>query len=441
MFAPSWCCPSQPSPGRWRLISRTLIGLVFQSKVSCGWCSKLHGALLDSLLSDLDGHVHYTMRILTLASLHSTTGTSTILSMHWISGTSTVCSTVRSETGSRGITVTTSVTISDIALQLWCLCDPLDLVYHWHLSSILSCLGGWYLALHHNCDVCSLCAGPVGAPRSVALLNPKRLSTITTGMSVSCACVSTVFRIWMSGTVSASLVRLHELCLRHPNSLRDLLNGRHLSLCHQRIARSSVVWTGVCLCVGTGISMALSMNGTCRASQHCFGHRLSFHNDSSQPRSRPVPVESPDCSVDTCVEDETVDSSGVSAVKNLILFSAWCASSGVCVILTSCVPASSSPARFVDVACCWHCSSCLQFAMHFHPQWVRSSQFFSPAVGPLFPLAVSIAHRVWTSIIHRVVLDLSLCLLASCRGIISVMFSASAGFTQVLVVVSAAAAA
>ena len=48
---------------------------------------------------------------------------------------------------------------------------------------------------------------------------------------MNCACgISTVFWIfWMSGTVSASWVRLHELWLRYLNSLQDLLNGRHLS--------------------------------------------------------------------------------------------------------------------------------------------------------------------------------------------------------------------
>ena len=38
----------------------------------------------------------------------------------------------------------------------------------------------------------------------------------------------------MSGTVSASWVCLHELCPRYLNSLRDPLNGRHLSLCRGR---------------------------------------------------------------------------------------------------------------------------------------------------------------------------------------------------------------
>ena len=61
-----------------------------------------------------------------------------------------------------------------------------------------------------------------------------------------------------------------------------------------------------------------------------------------------------------------------------------------------------------------HCS--------LHPLWVRSSQFFSPTVGPLFSLVDSITLRV--------VLNLSLCLQASCLGIISVMFAESAGFTR-----------
>ena len=60
---------------------------------------------------------------------------------------------------------------------------------------------------------------------------------------------------------------------------------------------------------------------------------------------------------DTCVKEQTVDSSNASAVKNLI--STWYTSLLVCVAT-----------RVVDVACCWRCS--------FHPLWVRSSQ---PAVG------------------------------------------------------------
>ena len=133
--------------------------------------------------------------------------------------------------------------------------------------------------------------------------------------------------------------------------------------------------------------MVLSMNCSCWASKHSLGHRrLSSHNDWLEPRSRAVPVESPQCSVHLCVEDETVDFSGASAVRNLISFSTWCTSLRVCVTPLSCTPASSSSARFVGGAC-WHCSSCLQLSMLFHPLWFRSFPpwlLFSPAVGPPF---------------------------------------------------------
>ena len=102
--------------------------------------------------------------------------------------------------------------------------------------------------------------------------------------------------------------------------------------------------------------------------------------------SRAASVESPQCSVDICVEDETVDSSGASSVRKLVSFSTRCTSLRVCVTPLSCTPASSSSARLVGVGCCWHCSSGLQLAMLFQPLWVRSVPLwllFSPAVGPL----------------------------------------------------------
>ena len=144
--------------------------------------------------------------------------------------------------------------------------------------------------------------------------------------------------------------------------------------------------------------MVSSMNCNCWASQHCLGHRrLSSHNDWSEPRSRAVPVESPQCSVDLCVEDETVDFSGASAVRNLISFSTWCTSLRVCVTLFSYTLASSSSARFVGGAC-WHCCSCLQllyalspalgplFTVLFHPLWVRSFHSFSIPLGVVLNL-------------------------------------------------------
>ena len=91
---------------------------------------------------------------------------------------------------------------------------------------------------------------------------------------------------------------------------------------------------------------------------------------------------------DTCVTEQTADSSNASAVKNLI--STWYTSLLVCVAT-----------RVVDVACCWRGS--------FHPLWVRNSR---PAVGaallssfqPLwvrsFSLSVSITHRVVLNLDH-----------------------------------------
>ena len=46
-------------------------------------------------------------------------------------------------------------------------------------------------------------------------------------------------------------------------------------------------------------------------------------------------METPQCFVDTCVGDETVNSSGDSAVRNMILFSAWCTSLRVCHLVIS----------------------------------------------------------------------------------------------------------
>ena len=91
---------------------------------------------------------------------------------------------------------------------------------------------------------------------------------------------------------------------------------------------------GTCLCVTNGSFAALSGElGSAAASGQGFrwsrcgcwasqsgpsGRRLTtagmFY---SRPCLRAAPVESPQCSVDTCVEDETVDSSSASAVRDL----------------------------------------------------------------------------------------------------------------------------
>ena len=124
-------------------------------------------------------------------------------------------------------------------------------------------------------DRFSQCAGPVGAQRSAALLNPKRLSCMTTDMSVGCSCgTSTVFWIfWMSSTVSASRVL---------NSLRDPLKGRHLSLCSDN---------GGLL---DGLQL-LGFQALSAPSAPVVSQRLVCHNCCSKAAS----VESPRCLVDT----------------------------------------------------------------------------------------------------------------------------------------------
>ena len=119
--------------------------------------------------------------------------------------------------------------------------------------------------------------------------------------------------------------------------------------------------------------MVSSMNCNCWASKHCLGQRsLSFHYAWLQPRSRAVPVESPQCSVDTCVEDlERFCCEELGLVLELVHIVARVRR------LSSCTTASTSSARFRR--------RCLLLAL-----------FFSPAVGPLFP----------ASIMHRVVMDL-----------------------------------
>ena len=79
--------------------------------------------------------------------------------------------------------------------------------------------------------------------------------------------------------------------------------------------------------------MVSSMNCNCGASQHCLGYRhLSSHNDWYVPLDLvgELHLLSLRSVLLTHVEDETVDSSGASAV---ILFSAWSTSLGVSVNL------------------------------------------------------------------------------------------------------------
>ena len=115
---------------------------------------------------------------------------------------------------------------------------------------------------------------------------------------------------------------------------------------------------------------------------------------------------------DTCVKEQTTDSSNASAVKNLI--STWYTSLLVCVAT-----------RVVDVACCWRCS--------FQPLWVRS-----------FSLSVSITHRVVLNLDHASRRSgprpLSSGFLSRDHPIYLLgRVCESAGFTQVLVIVGAAA--
>ena len=164
------------------------------------------------------------------------------------------------------------------------------------------------------------------------------------------------------------MVRLHELCQRYLNSLGIVFPTDHvcglLDLAKQGHRRLSVY-------CHSGISNrlnrlgpplrrdrvfnCLSMNCNCWASKHCvtvISQRLVCHSCCSTA----APVESPKCSVDTCVGDETVDASGASAVRSLILFSAWCTSLHVWhfVISYACVVISGSLRR-----------RCLQLALLF----------------------------------------------------------------------------
>ena len=108
---------------------------------------------------------------------------------------------------------------------------------------------------------------------------------------------------------------------------------------------------------------------------------------NSQPFSRTAPVESPQL-----LARLICDCRFLEAIVARNLISTWCTWWRVCVAT-----------RVVDVACRWHCSSCLQLALLFHPLWVRSFPLwliFSPAVGPLFYFTVSIMHRVVLDLDH-----------------------------------------
>ena len=140
--------------------------------------------------------------------------------------------------------------------------------------------------------------------------------------------------------------------------------------------------------------------------------------------SRAASVASPQCSVDTCVEDGRFCCGELDLVLGLVHIVAR-------------VSPRSSPARFVDVACCWQCfsASCRpalsRSGCSFHPLWVRSFHSLHRPSRRSEPR--SCITSFWTSILHDLV--------SRDHPNLTVMFTESAGFTQVLVVVVGAAAA
>ena len=122
----------------------------------------------------------------------------------------------------------------------------------------------------------------------------------------------------MVGTVCASWVRLHELCLRHLNSLGIVCHTDHAcGTCS--ILPSEGIDLSVCV-LPQWNSESFEPLGPL-AAKHCLSHRrLWSHNDRHVTAAESVKFHP--CPVDTCVEDETVDSLGASAVRSLILFGA-----------------------------------------------------------------------------------------------------------------------
>ena len=152
--------------------------------------------------------------------------------MHWMPA---VCSNIRSETRSCRITWITSATcsntlcgtgmstISGTELRLWDFRGPLDLLYHWHLSLILSCLGGWYLALHQlsmlwACGTSTVFCAATG-----------RLTILSTILSVCWTCGSCTVCCTSESQAPVAYHHGHvcQLRLWYLDSLPDLLDERH----------------------------------------------------------------------------------------------------------------------------------------------------------------------------------------------------------------------
>ena len=347
--------------------------------VSCDWCSsstvRCWTCSCGRLWQHYNGHVYFSMRILALASLHN-----------------------------------------------WDINDHVNALGRRDVHGLLHCSFRNRLLRNHldhfnNLHQHDLChrdvhdlwrrAAPVGPPRSATLLHPKRLLCITTGMSVSCASgTSTIFRIfWMSGTVSASWVRFHELSLRCLSTVFGIL-----------------CMVGTCLCVGKGTSMVLSMNCSCWASKHCLSHRrLSSHNDWY---------------VTTAVQE--------LHLLSLRWFSLWCLSrSPACSTRwQACFHVRRRWDCLLLGRCCCEELYLVHIVARVSLRRLASSTLpavgtaLLPAVGPLCLAVVALFTRCGSTLFNS--LDLPPRRsgpLVSASSNLTVMFTESAGFTQVLVVV------
>ena len=143
VFAPFWRCPNQLSPGRGRLISRTLHWSRVPVQSELWLVFKVYGAVRG------------------FAPVRSRRTRVPLYGHAESVNCSVVCSTFRSETCSCGLALITSTICSNTicgtrismifgtVLQQWGLCGSLDRLHHWRLSLRLSCLDGRHLALHH----------------------------------------------------------------------------------------------------------------------------------------------------------------------------------------------------------------------------------------------------------------------------------------------------
>ena len=242
------------------------------------------GALLDMFLRDLDVCGGITTVTCATRRRHWLWGTSRV-SCSAITGTSLSCFTVRSKTRSCGITWITSAvcstTISGIrmssavrlafcitgtVLHLWGLRGLLGFLYHWHLSLRMSCLDGWHLVSHHNCFVYDL-VGVLDLWELHGLLHfwiPSACCVSQRACSSAAPVVSRQYSgssEWTALSLHHGFVSMNCACVIS-TILGGLLNGRHLCLCHQRIARSSVRWTGSAAASGQGFRRSCRWTAT-----------------------------------------------------------------------------------------------------------------------------------------------------------------------------------